>query len=161
MSKYSEIFDWLKTCPVLRSRLSFASAEENDGDNVVLPFGTSARRNLVDYIDVDGMYCGDITPLPSVYEEYQIQCYRYINPEQDTANIMTLDEVQQVCDWVIEQDEAGNLPVITGKQVVSVEPFPFNPQVAGRDVETGLWKWYFTLRITYQNAAKGRCVDES
>lgn len=160
MSKYQEIFNWLKTCPTFADRLYFGSAEENDGDNVVLPFGTSARRNLNDYYDTQGLYCGNIIPLPSVYEEYQVQCFRYIGAEQNDFNIMTLDDVQAVCDWIIEQDEQGNFPEITGKRVISVEPFPFNPQAAGRDVETGLWKWYFTLRITYQNTAKGRCVDE-
>lgn len=160
MSKYREIFDWLKTCPTFYSRLSFASADMNDGDNVVLPFGTSARRSLDDFIDTDGYYNGEIKPLPSVYEEYQVQCFRYINPEQDDLNIMTLDEVQAVCDWVCEQDEIGNFPDITGKKVVAVEPFPFNPQTVGRDTETGLWKWVFTLRVTYQNTAKGRSVDE-
>lgn len=160
MSKYQEIFDWLKTCPIFFNRLYFASAEANEGDNVVLPFGTSERRILSDNYDVDGYYCGTITPLPSVYEEYQIQCYRYISAEQNELNIMTLDEVQEVCDWICEQDEIGNFPYIKNKRVIAVEPFPFNPQVAGRDVETGLWKWYFTLRITYQNTAKGRCVDE-
>lgn len=159
MSKYQAIFDWLKTCPVFIDRLYFGSAEENDGDNVILPFGTSARSNLDDYIDAQGLYCGDITPLPSVYEEYQVQCYRYIGAEQNEFNIMTLDDVQSVCDWIIEQDELGNFPEI-GKRVISVEPLPFIPQAAGRDLETGLWKWFFTLRITYQNTAKGRCVDE-
>lgn len=160
MSKYKEIFDWLRTCPVFASRLSFASAETSDGDNVILPFGTSARRSLNDYIDAQGCYCGNITPFPSVYEEYQVQCFRYIGAEQDDYNIMTLDDVQAVCDWIVEQDEKRNFPQITGKRVISVEPFPFNPQAVGRDAETGLWKWYFTLRITYQNIAKERCVDE-
>lgn len=160
MSKYQEILDWLKTCPVFAERLYFASAEENDGDNVVIPFGTSARVALNDYWDTNGYYCGSITPLPSVYEEYQVQCFRYIGAEENQLNILTLDEVQYVCDWIIEQDEKRNFPRITGKRIISVEPFPFNPQAAGRDVETGLWKYIFTLRITYQNTAKGRCADE-
>lgn len=159
MSKYQAILDWLKTCPAFGERLYFAGAEENDGDNVIIPFGTSARVVLNDYWDADGYYCGSITPLPSAYEEYQVQCFRYIGAEENRLNILTLDEVQYVCDWIIEQGEKGNFPEI-GKRVVSVEPFPFNPQAAGRDVETGLWKWFFTLRITYQNTAKGRCVDE-
>ena len=160
MSKNQAILDWLKTCPVFASRLSFVSAETNDGDNVVLPFGSSARRVLDDYFDVDGYYNGTIIPNASVYEEYQVQCFRYIGAEQNEYNIMTVDEVQSVCDWVIKQDENQNFPNI-GETVVAVEPYPFIPQAAGRDVETGLWKWYFTLRITYINRAKGRSVDES
>ena len=159
MSKNKAIFDWLGTCPVFSSRLSFASGETGDGENVVLPFGTSERRTLTDYIDVDGYYNGTITPSPSVYEEYQVQCFRYIGAEQNEYNILTLDEVQSVLDWVIERDDAGDFPDI-GETVISVEPLPFIPQAAGRDVETGLWKWYFTLRITYVNRVKGRCVDE-
>jgi hypothetical protein len=134
------------------------TGQENDGDNVVLPYSTSARRNLSDYIDTTGAYNMDIMPTASVYEEYQIQCYRMAYAEENATNILTLDEVQGICDWVIEQDEQGNLPQITGKQVVAVEPFPFNPQVAGRDVDSNLWKWYFTLRITYVNTAQGRSI---
>lgn len=159
MSKNKAIFEWLKTCPTFAERLSFSGAEKNDGANVVLPFGSSSRRTLDDYIDVDGYYCGDIKPLPSVYEEYQVQCYRYVGTEENDYNIMTLDDVQAVCDWIVEQDEKQNFPEI-GKSVIAVEPLPFVPQVAGRDSETGLWKFYFTLRVTYRNTAKGRCVDE-
>ena len=83
MSKNQAILDWLKMCPVFASRLSFVSAETNDGDNVVLPFGSSARRVLDDYFDVDGYYNGTIIPNASVYEEYQVQCFRYIGAEQN------------------------------------------------------------------------------
>lgn len=160
MSKYSDIFTWLLTCPAFADNLSFGSGEVKGESNVIVPFGTSARRNISDYIDVDGYYNGSITPLPSVYEEYQVQCFRIINANENEYNIMTLDEVQSVCDWVIEQDEIGNFPQIEGKRVIAVEPFPFNPQSAGYDYETGISMWYFTLRITYQGTAKGRSLDE-
>ena len=106
MSKNQAILDWLKTCPVFASRLSFVSAETNDGDNVVLPFGSSNRRVLDDYFDVDGYYNGTIIPNASVYEEYQVQCFRYIGAEQNQYNIMTVDEAN---DMFLKYDAEGNV----------------------------------------------------
>ena len=106
MSKNQAILDWLKTCPVFASRLSFVSAETNDGDNVVLPVGSSARRVLDDYFDVDGYYNGTIIPNASVYEEYQVQCFRYIGAEQNEYNIMTVDEAN---DMFLKYDAEGNV----------------------------------------------------
>lgn len=158
MSKYTEIFNYLQQCPQL-SQLWRVYAEQNDGANVVLPYGTSSRRNLTDYRDTAGYYNGEIKPLTSVYEEYQINCYRAVSPNADVFNIMKLDDVQAICDWIIEQDESGNLPEITGKQVVSIEPFPFNPQIRYIDPDSGLVAYFITVRITYVNTAQARTVE--
>lgn len=158
MSKYTEIFNYLQQCPQL-SQLWSIYAEETDGANVILPFGTSQRRTLTDWIDTIGGYNGEIKPLASVYEEYQINCYKDITPNANEYNFMKLEDVQAVCDWIIEQDENGNLPEITGKQVISIETYPFNPQIRYIDPDKNLIGYFITIRITYVNAAQARTVE--
>ena len=158
MSKYDEIFDYLSQCPQLSS-LWGIYAEEINGANVILPQGTSSRRTMTDFIDNTGCYNADIRPLPSVYEDYHINCYRDVAPNENALNALTLDDVQAICDWIVEQDETGNLPNITGKQVVSIEPNPFTPQIRGIDPEKGTICYFITVRITYVNTALPRSVE--
>lgn len=158
MSKYTEIFNYLEQCPQLY-QLWGLYAEEIDGTNVILPFGTSSRRSLQENIDTIGCYNGEIKPSPSVYEEYQVNCYKDITPNATEYNFMKLEDVQAVCDWIIEQDENGNLPQLTGKQVISIEPYPFNPQVRYIDPDKNIIAYFITVRITYVNPALARTVE--
>ena len=155
MSKQQEITDWLAGCPQL-AELWNISAEAVDGANVLLPSGTSARRSVADMLDITGAYSIDILPEPSVYEEYQINCYKAFASNDNAFNVLKIDEVEAVIDWIISQDEAGIFPEITGKTVVAVEPFPFIPQIRGVDPDTGLICYYITLRVTYINTAQRR-----
>lgn len=157
LSKQQEIAEWLMNCPQFATLWNI-SAEAVDGANVILPFGTSSRRNILEKTDVAGWYEGEFRPLPSVYEEYQINCYKSFTNNDNIFNILKLDEVELAVDWIIEQDELQNFPQISNKKVIAVEPFPFIPQIRGVDPETGLICYYITLRITYLNPAKGRVV---
>ena len=158
MGKFQNIADWLTNCPQLATLWNI-SAEETDGTNVILPAGTSQRRNISDTFDVAGFYNADIKPLPSVYEEYQINCYKYFTNNDNAFNVLKIDEVEAVIDWIHKQDERQNFPKITGKTVVAAEAFPFIPQIRGVDPDSGMICYYITLRITYVNTAKGRSVE--
>jgi len=157
MSKQTIITEWLMNCPQLASLYNI-SAQEQDGANVIFPVGTSRRRDITDVIDVTGCYSADIAPTASVYEEYQINCYKYLADSDNTYNVMRTEEVEAVIDWINNQDEIQNFPDIEGKKVVAVETFPFIPQIRFAEPETGLICYYITLRITYVNTAKGRAV---
>lgn len=158
MSKFQEIANWLSRCPQLATLWNI-SAEPVNGANVILPFSTSQRRNIEDFIDVTGAYNADINPIPSVYEEYQINCYREFAENQNDLNALSVDDVQAVCDWIIAQDEEGNLPKLTGKTVIAAEPFPFVPQIRGADPESKLIVYYITIRITYINTSQRRSIQ--
>lgn len=158
MSKQEEITQWLMNCPQLYSLWNI-SAEKRDGANIIFPTGTSARREIRENEDVTGLYEADIIPLPSVYEEYQINCYKDFTNNNNEFNIMQIDEVEAVIDWINNQDEQQNFPEITGKTVIAVETFPFIPQIRGIEPDTGMVCYYITLRITYVNTAKGRNVE--
>ena len=62
MGKISAITDWIMQCPQMAEVWNI-SAQEIDGANIILPSGTSQRRNISDRIDVTGTYEADITPL--------------------------------------------------------------------------------------------------
>lgn len=155
MSKVESLTAWLMQCPEL-STLWNISAEMADGANILLPSGTSERRYIDENIDVTGVYEGDIIPLPSYYEEYQVNCYKSFTNNNNSYNVMNFADVEKAIEWVQKQDEDLNFPDIEGENVISVEALPFQPQIRGIDPDTYLVCYYFTLRIRYVNRAKGR-----
>ena len=158
MSKIEAVTNWLMKCPELASLWNI-SAEQADGANVIFPSGTSYRRNISDRIDITGCYEADIIPIASVYEEYQINCYKAFTNNDNSYNIMKFEDVESVIEWVQRQDEAQSFPELAGKKVIAVDCFPFQPQIRGADPDSGLICYYITLRITYVNSAKGRSIE--
>ena len=74
-------------------------------------------------------------------------------------NALTFEQVEKVIEWITQQDEKEKFPKIENKVIVSVECFPFIPQVRGVDPDTGLICYYVTLRITYINDSKRRSFE--
>ena len=157
MSKQTAIIEWLMQCPLLKTLWSI-SAYEQDGANVIVPTSTSYVRDIEERVGADGWYEAEIRPLPSIYEEYQINCYRTVVNDDNAFNTLNFEDVEKVIDWVAEQDDQGAFPQI-GKNVIAVECFPFIPQIRGVDPDTGLICYYITLRITYLNTSKGRVIE--
>jgi hypothetical protein len=163
MSKYTEIFDFMRECPRLKDLWSIAATEEI-GTKVILPVGASEPYEINETLDVRGGYECDMTPYPSIYEDFQINCYKTFDPQDNSApseniNVLSLDDVQSICDWVAEQNENRNLPKITGKKVVSIECFPINPQIRGIDRQINSICYFITVRIRYVNTFKRVSVE--
>lgn len=162
MSRFTEIFNYLRTCPKLAESWGIGGTEEK-GVNVIFPQGTSPVYQYVESTDITGDYNCDIVPHLSVYEDYQVNCYQAYDASDNTApqvnlNILSYDEVVEVCEWIAEQNENGNLPAITGKQVVSIECNPFIPQIRGINQQRNLICYFITVRIRYVNTAKRKLV---
>ena len=162
MSKYVEIFNYLRKCPMLADLWSIA-ATEDIGVRVVLPQGASAVVQYQESVDVLGNYNCDIVPYPSVYEDYQINCYQWYDVKDRSEpeinqNVLNIDEVQSICDWIAEQNETGNLPDIKGKRVISIECSPFVPQIRYINPEENTIGYFITVRIRYVNTAKRRTI---
>lgn len=163
MSKYTEIFNYMRTCPYLADLWSVA-ATENVDTTVILPQGASEAVQYQEKLDVLGNYEAVIVPYPSVYEDYQINCFKFYDTKDSSApsaniNVMSLDEVQQICDWVVEQNESGNLPHITGRQVISIECTPFVPQIRYVNEQENIIAYFITIRIRYVNPRRKRTVS--
>ena len=163
MSKYTEIFGYMRTCPVL-NKLWSIGATENIDTAVILPQGASPVVQYQEQLDVLGNYEAIIEPYPSVYEDYQINCFKLYDVNDSSSpsgniNVMSLDEVQAICDWVTEQNETGNLPKITGRQVISIECNPFVPQIRYVNEQENIIAYFITVRIRYVNPTRRKTVS--
>lgn len=163
MSKYTEIFDYMRTCPALANLWSIG-ATENADTAVILPQGASPAVQYQETSDTLGGYSCVIEPYPSVYEDYQINCFKFYDTKDSSApsaniNVMSLDEVQSICDWVAEQNEIGYLPNITGRQVISIECNPFVPQIRYVNEQENIIAYFITVRIRYVNPTRRKTVE--
>lgn len=162
MGKYVEIFEYMRQCPQLADLWSIA-ATQDVGVKVILPQGASDAVYYDEQIDVCGNYECDIVPYPSVYEDYQINCYKVYDASDSSApqnniNVLGLEAVQAICDWVAEQNENGNLPNIKGCQVISIECNPFVPQIRFVNSEENIVAYFITVRIRYVNKRQRRSI---
>ena len=163
MSKYTEIFDYMRTCPSLKKLWSIGATEILDRA-VILPQGASPAVQYQEQLDVLGNYEAIIEPYPSVYEDYEINCFKFYDVNDSSSpsgniNVMSLDEVQAICDWVAEQNEIGNLPNITGRQVISIECNPIVPQIRYVNERENIIAYFITVRIRYVNPTRRKTVS--
>lgn len=161
MTKYGTLFEYFRQCPYLSDMMSIA-AESEVGNTVIGTQGASPAVQYQEKIDTLGNYEGVIVPYPSVYEDFQINCYVYYDtndtsPPKYNSNILTLEQVRSVCDWIEEQDRKGNFPEI-GEKIISIECNPFVPQERGIDNDTNMMCYFITVRLRYVNRRQGRPV---
>lgn len=162
MSKYSTLFEYFRNCPYLSNLMSIAS-NTNKGNTVILPQGASPVVQYQENFDNLGFYQCTISPYPSVYEDFQINCYEWYdvkdtNPPKLNENVLTYEEVCGVCDWVNEQNEKNNFPEI-GEKIVSIECNPFVPQIRYVDPDTNTVGYFITVRLRYVNRANTKSVE--
>ena len=163
MSKYANLFEYFRQCPELADLWSIAATEDR-GVRVILPQGASLTHQYQESVDTLGDYHCEIVPYPSVYEDYQINCFAYYDANDSSApannvNILELQQVQEICDWIAEQDNNGNLPKITGRKVVSIECNPYVPQIRYVNPEENTVGYFITVRLRYVNRAQRKTVE--
>lgn len=162
MINYKNLFDYFRKCPYLANLMSIVG-ESEQGNTVILPNGSSEKVYHTERIDNLGTYTDDIKPYPSVYEDFQINCYEWYdtkddNPPQYNENVLTYEEVSGVCQWIEEQNDNNNFPDV-GEDVISIECFPFVPQIQYVDPDSNTVGYFITVRIRYVNKAKRRYVE--
>lgn len=161
-NKYGILFDYFRKCPYLSSLMSIASNADR-GNTVILPQGASPVVRYIENFDNLGFYNCTIEPYPSVYEDFQINCYEWYdvkdtNPPKFNENVLTYEEVCGVCEWVKEQNENNNFPDI-GEKIVSIECNPFVPQIRYVDPDTNTVGYFITVRLRYVNATRIKSVE--
>ena len=162
MDKYGILFDYFRQCPYLENLMSIASST-NRGNTVILPQGASSVVQYQESFDTLGNYSCVKAPYPSVYEDFQINCYEWYdvkdtNPPKYNENVLTYEQVCGVCDWVKEQDEKENFPEI-GEKIVSIECNPFVPQIRYVDPDTNTVGYFITVRLRYVNRAQRKSIE--
>ena len=162
MSKYAKIFEYFRQCPELADLWSIA-ATEDIGKRVILPQGASPAVQYQESIDSLGGYNCEIIPYPSVYEDFQINCYEWYDVKDGSApihneNVLSLEAVQSICDWVREQNDNGNFPDINEK-IVSISTEPFVPQIRYVNPGENTVGYFITVRLRYVNRAQRKTVE--
>ena len=162
MDKYATLFEYFRQCPFLANLMSIASNSDK-GKTVILPQGASPAVQYQEKFDVGGNYECIIEPYPSVYEDFQINCYSWYDvkdtsPPKFNENVLAYQEVCGVCDWVKEQDAQGNFPDI-GESIISIECNPFVPQVRYVDPDTNTVGYFITVRLRYVNRTPRKTVE--
>lgn len=162
MDKYAILFEYFRQCPQLQQMMSIA-AQANRGNSVILPQGASPAVQYQEKSDVNGWYECTIEPYPSVYEDFQINCYRWYdvkdtNPPSFNDNVLTYQEVCDVCNWIKEQNEANNFPDI-GEMIVSIECIPLVPQIRFVNEQTNTVGYFITVRLRYVNRTPRKTVE--
>lgn len=162
MDKTVAIFEYLRTCPLLTNLWSIASPAEI-GARVVIPFGASAKYQYQEFFDNLGNYCCEKVPYPSLYEEYQINCYDFYDTNDNSSpnvniNALNFEDIRKVCDWIEEQDERANYPDI-GENIVSIECQPILPRVRYVDSQERIIGYYITIRIRYVNWKEQKSIE--
>ena len=162
MDKYANLFNYFRQCPYLKNLMSIAS-ESNKGQTVILPQGASPVVQYQERFDTLGGYECTVEPYPSIYEDFQINCYEWYdvndtNPPQFNENVLTYQEVVGVCDWVKAQNEANNFPDI-GEMIISIECNPFVPQIRYVDPITNTVGYFITVRLRYVNRTQRKTVE--
>lgn len=162
MDKYAVLFNYFRQCPYLKNLMSIAG--EIDWENkVILPQGASPAVQYQEKFDVNGFYECVIEPYPSVYEDFQINCFVQSAPRDDSEpsqnyNVLKYNEVVGVCNWVKAQNEANNFPDI-GEMIVSIECNPFVPQIRYVDPDTNTVGYFITVRLRYVNRTPRKAVE--
>lgn len=154
MLKYAKLFEYFRQCPELKALWSIAATEER-GVRVIIPNGASPAVQYQDRFDTLGGYMCDIVPYPSIYEDFQINCYEWYDASDDSApakneNVLTLEQVTSICDWIKEQNDRGNFPEI-GEEIVSIECNPFIPQIRYVNPPENTVGYFITVRLRYVN----------
>jgi hypothetical protein len=162
MDRYAILFEYFRQCPYLKNLMSIAS-EANKGNTVILPQGASPAVQYNESVDALGDYQCIIEPYPSVYEDFQINCYEWYdvndnNPPSLNENVLTYQEVVNVCNWIKAQNEANNFPDI-GEMIVSIECNPFVPQIRYVDTDTNTVGYFITVRLRYVNRIPRKTVE--
>lgn len=160
MNKYAQIFEYLRQCPEMQNLWSIA-ATEDVGVRVVLPIGTSQSVQYRDFIDSAGNYNCECIPYPSVYDDFQVNCYEWYDVKDSSSpsnneNVLSIDNVLKVCEWIEEQNDLGNFPDINEK-VVSIECIS-DPQIRYINEEENTIAYFITIRIRYVNKKQRKFV---
>lgn len=156
------LFEYFRECPYLSEMMSIA-AESERGNTVILPQGASPAVQYQEQMDVCGDYECNIVPYPSVYEDFQINCYTWYDPNDTSppaynSNVLNYEQVCGVCNWVAEQNEKQRFPNV-GEKIITIECNPFVPQVQFVDADTNTVGYFVTVRVRYVNRLRQKVIE--
>ena len=159
MSKVTDLFDYMRQCPEVTDLWGFAS-EGEIGTQLIFSRGSSPIYSMQnEQIDVIGNYSGTAVPYPSIFEDFQMNMYKPYDPRdnsygEDNVNVLSYQECENVCNWLLEQNNKRNLPKINGLKVITIEPTGTTPTFWNRPEEEPIAVYAITVRLRYVNPNK-------
>lgn len=163
MSDFNKIYDWLKNnCDSVRNLWAVSSLLE-DGFNMIQP---NSSQNMYDaeyqpYADNRKRYI--FKPRQPYYFDVDIICYRAAYAEHSDENLDTLNDIQNVCDWLIKMQNDGITPVLESAPCYQIECLTPKPFIRGVYEWSGspsgiIIDYAVTVRFYTDNPAKLRTV---
>lgn len=161
MNDFESIYEWLKACPKLE-RLWAVSSNLKGNENVLQP-NSSANMYEVEatqYADGQTRYIFQKTK--PYFFDIDIVCYRIFYADYNPENIATQADVQEVCDWIIKQQNENNYPILKNGcfMVECLTPHPFMRGQYEQDGDTlaTLVDYVVTVRFYTDNPATEKTV---
>lgn len=101
-NNHKAVWEWLLSCPHIRN-LFFSFARSKNGDTVFLPMTAYNDTLVKEFIG---------TGSERRYDFALIRFDALSDEPNCTDNINALVDVEKIAEWIDEQDEAGNYPVL-------------------------------------------------
>lgn len=163
MNDFDCIYEWLKSnCPALYD-LWVVSSLLGDRKNIIQPKTSANMYNVIYEQYTDGTKKYRFEPAEPYFFDVDIICYRAHYADQNEYNLDTLGNVQSVCDWLIQQQNEGSVPVLQQYPCYQIEclttkPFIQNQFISDGDANTVLVDYAVTVRFYTANPAVKRTV---
>lgn len=154
------IYDWLAGNSKQFSQLDVISSVLKDKVDILQPNST-AQMYQVEVTPYKSSSGGRyvFTPTEPYYFDVDIICYRAVYEADVDRNLRQLARVQSVCDWLIEQQNAGSCPVFEQHECIQIEcltPVPFvrNVYESDSDSSKAIVDYAVTVRFYIVNPAE-------
>lgn len=153
-SKEKAVIDFLCTCPAIQSNPLFFNFINAKSDNKQIVTASNDRNINRPYIDGSVLKRYSFTLI-----DYRSVSYQAIVKSQIDANenVQEYVDIQDIIDWVNEQEEARIYPDFGNKcQIEEMRVVTDNPVLNGVDTQLkpALAKYSFTIQIDYIDNSK-------
>lgn len=152
MDKNEAMIKFLMTCPTIQENpLFFNFAKEEDGNNHFITGRDSLKRSYIDG-SVQKQYTFTIASYYSV-------SHNAIIDDENIAdeNLENMAKIQEILDWIEEQDELNNFPDFgTDCEVEKIEPLTTDPDIDGIDtsVNPPIARYSIGVKVSYLDNSK-------
>lgn len=156
MSKITDLYDYFLKCPQCQELLPITGAVER-GKEIFFPRGSSAvYANQNEQFDVIGNYSSTFTPYKSIYEDWQINFYKDAEPNDEiqderNINILSYEDVEEVCKWILQNNAKRILPKYNGEKVIAIVPTGTMPIIWDTEEMKKIIAYAITVRIYFIN----------
>lgn len=152
VDKNQAVVDFLLTCPAIQNSnlyFNFTEAEDNNKQIVTLANEKALHKAFIDGV-VEKQYTFTII-------DFKAMTPKPVVEGRVDENVDDMLEVQELIDWVTEQDELGNFPDFGENcEIENIRALTDNPNLNGIDsnISPALAKYSVSIQIDYLDNTK-------